>query len=121
GGEQLHRARVVPLERRVGGPRRVLVTEDVPEDLDLGLAHRRPRVLHRAVELSDRQDAAAERGGERVHDRVAVAAGRAGHVEAENGVTAHRNVSSAIAGEQVMPRPPGPVTRTTPGLTAERW
>ena len=30
-------------------------------------------------------------------------------------------VSSAIAGEQVMPRPPGPVTRTTPGATADRW
>jgi hypothetical protein len=31
------------------------------------------------------------------------------------------NVSSAIAGEQVMPRPPGPVTRITPGSTSARW
>ena len=30
------------------------------------------------------------------------------------------NVSSAIAGEHVMPRPPGPVTRTTPGSTSDR-
>src|SRR5215469_5579390 len=33
----------------------------------------------------------------------------------------HENVSSAIAGEQVMPRPPGPVTSTTPGATSDRW
>ena len=26
-----------------------------------------------------------------------------------------------MAGAQVMPRPPGPVTRTTPGATSERW
>ena len=31
------------------------------------------------------------------------------------------NVSSAIAGEQVMPRPPGPVTSTTPGSGSDRW
>jgi O-acetylserine/cysteine efflux transporter len=39
------------------------------------------------------------------------------------GVTARAqpNVSSAIAGEQVIPRPPGPVTRTTPGATSDRW
>jgi len=116
-----HRARVVLLERGVGGPRRVFVAEDVPEDLDLRLAHRRPGVLHRVVELGDREVATADRGGERLHDGVVVADGRAGHVEADDRETAHRKVSSAIAGEQVMPRPPGPVTRTTPGVTALRW
>ncbi len=33
----------------------------------------------------------------------------------------HANVSSAMAGEHVMPRPPGPVTRTTPGSICDRW
>jgi hypothetical protein len=111
----------VLLERRVGGPRRVLVTEDVPEHLDLRLAHRRPCVPHRAVELAYRQVPAGDRGGEGLHHGVVVADGRAGHVEADDRETAQRNVSSAIAGEQVIPRPPGPVTRTTPGLTALRW
>src|SRR6185437_4661708 len=116
-----HRARVVLLEGGVGGLGGVLVTENVPEDLDLGLAHGRPGVLHRGVELARRQGAGADRGGERLHDGVVVADGGARHVKAQDRETAHWNVSSAIAGEQVMPRPPGPVTRTTPGSTALRW
>src|SRR6185437_16325015 len=98
---------VVLLEGGVGRPRRALAAENVPEDLDLRLAHRLPRVLHGVVELSDRQVAAGDRGGERLYHRVVVTDGRAGHVQADNGEAAHANVSSAIAGEQVMPRPPG--------------
>ena len=30
-------------------------------------------------------------------------------------------VSSAMAGAQVIPRPPGPVTRVTPGAASEAW
>ncbi len=36
-------------------------------------------------------------------------------------IRGHENVSSAIAGEQVMPRPPGAVTRTMPGSGSDRW
>ena len=45
----------------------------------------------------------------------------AGHVQAGDGDAGHRNVSSAMAGAQVMPRPPGPVTSTTPGSGSDRW
>ncbi len=45
----------------------------------------------------------------------------AGHVQAGHRDSGHENVSSAIAGEQVMPRPPGPVTSTTPGSGSDRW
>ena len=110
------------LERRVGPLRVVLVAEDVPEDLDLGLAHRGAYVLHRLVVGGHgqvvRRDGRLEGGA----DGAVVADGGAGHVEAGDGDPGHdRKVSSAIAGEQVMPRPPGPVTRTTPGATSDRW
>ena len=41
--------RIVVLERRVGLLRGVLVAEDPPEHLDLGLAHARPHVRHGLV------------------------------------------------------------------------
>ena len=114
--------RVVRLECRVGPPRLVLVAEDVPEDLDLGLAHRGAHVLHRLVIGGHGQVARRDRCLEGGDDGAVVADGGAGHVEAGDGYPGHdRKVSSAIAGEQVMPRPPGPVTRMTPGATSDRW
>ena len=53
--------------------------------------------------------------------RAVVADRGAGHVQAGHRDTGHRNVSSAMAGAQVMPRPPGPVTSTTPGSSSDRW
>src|SRR5262249_1656631 len=119
-----NRRRVVPLKRRVHRRSGRIVAEDAAEDLDLRLPHGRPDVLHRGVLLAPGKAPLGDGGLERAHDGSGVADCRAGHVQAENanaGCNAHRNVSSAIAGEQVMPRPPGPVTRTTPGATCERW
>jgi len=117
GDEDAAQAANAAFEKHYAGA----VAADVPEHLDLRLAHRVARVLHRPVVLVVRQVPAADRGTEGGHHGVAVADGCAGHVQADDGKTAHWKVSSAIAGEQVMPRPPGPVTRTTPGMTAERW
>src|SRR6202012_3706156 len=109
--------------------------EDAPEHLDLGLAHRGPDVLHGLLVAVGGQAAVADGGLEGVHDHAVVGHGGARHVQAGNGVAgpgvagtavagtavAHAKVSSAMAGEQVMPRPPGPVTRTTPGSIGDRW
>jgi hypothetical protein len=112
---------VVVLERLVGQLRGLLAAEDPPEHLDLGLAHARPHVGHGPVVRGRGQVLRRDGGGKRLHDRPVVANCGAGHVQAGDRDVGQRNVSSAIAGEQVMPRPPGPVTRTTPGSTSDRW
>ena len=110
--------RVVLLERLVGGGS--LGTEQPAEDLDLGLPHGGLDVVHGLVVLGVGQATAGDGGPERIQDDTIVADGRARHVQAGDGGT-HANVSSAMAGEHVMPRPPGPVTRTTPGWICDRW
>ena len=66
---------------------------------------------------------------ERGLDRAVVAHGRAGHIEAGEEVPADHagtarpaasSVPAAMAGAQVMPRPPGPVTRTTRSAISSR-
>src|SRR5204863_4900565 len=93
------------------------------EDLDLPLAHRLLDEGQRlVVTLGARSQAEAPDGrGEGGDDGAVVGDGGARHVQAGHGDTGHAKVSSAIAGAQVMPRPPGPVTRMTPGATWDRW
>ncbi|GAA4257740.1 hypothetical protein GCM10022255_075740 [Dactylosporangium darangshiense] len=58
-------------------------------------------------------------GGEGALDQAAVLHGGAGHVQDyEIYHDSSSAVCSAMAGEQVMPRPPGPVTSQTPAVTA---
>jgi len=109
----------VVLERLVGLAGGRLVAQDPPEHLDLGLAHARPHGRHRLLEGWLGQ--AGDRRGEGLEHGAVVGHRGAGHVQAGHRDAGHPNVSSAIAGEQVMPRPPGPVTRITPGSTSARW
>jgi hypothetical protein len=115
-----HRRGVVLLERLVGVQRRGLVAQDPAEHLDLGLAHARADVVHGLGVAVLGQAAPGDGGTERVQHDAVVPHGGARHVQARDADGAHWNVSSAIAGEQVMPRPPGPVTRTTPGAIWDR-
>ena len=110
---------VVVLERVVGLAGGRLVAQDPPEHLDLRLAHARPHGRHRLLEGGSGQ--AGDRRGEGLEHGAVVGHRGACHVQAGHRDTGHRNVSSAIAGEQVMPQPPGPVTRITPGSTSARW
>jgi hypothetical protein len=77
------------------------------------LAHARPHRRHGLLEGGTGQP--GDGRGERLEHGAVVGHRGAGHVQAGHRDTGQRKVSSAIAGEQVMPRPPGPVTRTTPG------
>jgi len=140
-----HRRGIVLLEGSVRLLRGILGAEDVPEHLDLGLAH---GLVHEGQRLvvarrACRQPELLGRGGERSDDAAVIGHRGAGHVQAGDGdrhlsglrcrclgrqchryqchgCQYHANVSSAIAGAQVMPRPPGPVTRTTPGAISDR-
>lgn len=139
------------LEREVGllGP--VLVAEEVAEDGDLGLAHGGAHIVEllRVVGGAGFHAQALCGGAEGLLDEAAVGDGGPGHVEDDQiqavpllvhpvalsvvlpvvllGVAQllHQPSSSAVvsamAGEQVMPRPPGPVTSQTPSLTCWRW
>lgn len=139
------------LEREVGllGP--VLVAEEVAEDGDLGLAHGGADVVEllRVVGGAGLHAEALCGGAEGLLDEAAVGDGGPGHVEDDQIQPApplvhpaalpvallvallrvaqllHQPSSSAVvsamAGEQVIPRPPGPVTSQTPSPTCWRW
>ena len=90
-----------------------------------GVAHDRPGPL---VLVAPRRDPdGRQRGPERGVDGAVVAHGRPRHVEAGEGegpdhvaTPAAARVSAAMAGAQVMPRPPGPVTIHTLGRICSR-
>lgn len=132
------------LEGGVGVLRPLLVTEEVPEDGDLGLAHGVAYVgeLTGVLVGSGPYAETLGGGGEGLLDEAAVGDGGAGHVEDDEVVGVTRDVGregrigrgrhvvhqpswsavvSAMAGEHVMPRPPGPVTSQTPSRTCCRW
>ena len=103
-----------------------VTAEELGEDVDLGLAHGAADVGARVVhEVAGRQTDGVEGGLEGLFHRAVVGHGGAGHVEcgqADGG--GHRvsssQVSSAMAGDSVIPRPAGPVTTTTPGSIVVR-
>ena len=82
--------RVVALERGVGLLRRVLVAEDPPEHLDLGLAHGRPHVLHGLVVRRHGQVLLRDGRSEGIDHRAVVEHRGAGHVQAGHRDSGHR-------------------------------
>ena len=103
--------------------------EEGGEDVRLGpahgLEHEGPGLV---VPAAPRLDPDGDQGGlEGRLDGPVVAHGGPGHVQARQGVAADHaatpaaaKVSAAMAGEHVMPRPPGPVTIHTDGSTSSR-
>ncbi len=101
-----------------------VAAEDGAEHTDLGLPHRAAHVVDVGPQLVavGVEPHLSQRLDERSPDHAAVAHRRAGHVQHRE--SDHQpipsNVSAAIAGDSVMPRPPGPVTITSPGSGVTR-
>ncbi len=97
-----------------------VASEDLGEDRDLGLTHGASDVGSRVVhQVAGHQTDGVQRGLEGLLDRHLVGDGGAGHVEGgQSDRWGHgarsSQVSSAMAGERVIPRPAGPVTTTIP-------
>ena len=105
---------------------RFVAAEHRAEDVDLRLAHRRAHVLEvrrAARRPSGSKPIPAERLDERPLDDAAVAARSCPPCRAPrvgSPAPLRSNVSAAMAGDSVMPRPPGPVTTTRPGSGTTR-
>ena len=119
--------------RRSRPARAASVAEQRPEDGDLRLAHRRDDVIGHPGAVGRRRRCRARRApagtrrarGRRRRPSCPAMSRQASVIViavtsrfASRSSPSWRSVSSAIAGEQVMPRPPGAVTAMTPGATS---